>query len=193
MTYIEFLMLSKELFKHLKKLLMKKTLLALTFVFANAAFAQECKYKRNEVDEFTKNKILETKEGVFTISGMGLGFSTGFALMKVNNDRFLKLNVTSPSIFTLQNGSEIMFKVEGADPIVLNFPESIVANGVYNTSIKSTLWSGSIAIPLSEENYKRFLNEKISKLRVHTANGYVDDDVSEKRDKKFKELLKCIE
>lgn len=171
---------------------MKKNTFLILVLFSTFIYGQDCKYKRNEVDEFTKDKILETKPELFTISGMGLGFSTSYSLLKINDQKFIKFNVTSPSIFTLQKGSEIMFKVEAENPIILTFPESIVANGSYNTSLKSTHWGGSIVIPINDINYQRLLNEKITKLRVYTANGFIDDDISEKRDKKFKALLTCI-
>lgn len=171
---------------------MKKITFLILTLSSTFIYSQDCKYKRNEVDEFTKHKILETKPELFTISGMGLGFSTSYSLLKINDEKFIKFSVTSPSIFTLQKGSEIMFKVEAENAIILTFPESIVANGTYNSSLKSTHWSGTIVISISDINYQRLLNEKVTKLRVYTANGFVDDDISEKRDKKFKALLTCI-
>lgn len=185
----------KRIFTFIKfvKNTMRPIYLIALILTSTFVYSQDCKYKKNEVDEFTKHKILETKSELFTISGMGLGFSTNYSLLKVNENRFLKLTITSPSIFTLEKGSDIMFKVEAENAITLTFPESIVANGSYNTTLKSTHWNGYIIIPISEENYQRFLNEKISKLRVYTSNGYIDDDISEKRDKKFKNLLSCIQ
>lgn len=171
---------------------MKKINLLLLGLTASITYSQDCKYKRNEVDEFTKHKILETKEGIFTISGMGLGFSVGYSLLKINDQRILKFNVVSPSIFTLQKGSEIMFKTDAENTINLIFPESVIANGLYNNALKATHWSGSIQIYLTEENYQRLLNEKLLKLRIYTSAGYIDDDINTKRDNKFKEQLKCI-
>lgn len=171
-----------------------KNFYLITILFTSAIiYSQDCKYKRNEVDEFTKHKILETKPELFTISGMGLGFSTSYTLLKINDQRYISFSATSPSIFTFQKDGEIMFKVESENAIILSFPESVVANGTYNSSVKSTHWSATIGIPISEEIYQRFLKEKIAKLRVYTAKGFIDDDISEKRDKKFKQLLKCIE
>ncbi|RUT68638.1 hypothetical protein D0817_19965 [Flavobacterium cupreum] len=172
---------------------MKKITFLILLLAANYISAQNCKYKRNEVDEFTKNKILETKEDIFTISGMGLGFSCGYALLKINDVRYLKLHVMSPSIFTLRSEHEIMFKTDSENTINLQFIDTQIATGTYNTTLKSTHWGAFTAIPISDEIYQRLLNEKISKLRIYTTDGYRDDDVSEKRDKKFKELLKCIE
>lgn len=171
---------------------MKRITFLILTLASTISYSQDCKYKRNEVDEFTKHKILETKEELFTISGMGLGFSTTYSLLKINDKRYITFKVTSPSIFTLRKGSEIMFKTELENPITLEFPDSIVANSTYISSLKSTFWNGSMDIPLSEEAYQRLLNEKITKLRVYTTDGFVDDDIASKRDKKFKSLLTCI-
>ncbi|URM37195.1 hypothetical protein [Flavobacterium anhuiense] len=172
---------------------MKKITLPFLLLYSSFIFSQDCKYKRNEIDEFTKNKILETKENLFTLSGMGLGFSCAYTLKKINDNRYINLHITAPSIFTLRESHEIMFKTEKDSTIDLKFIESIVANGTYNTSLKSTHWSAQTMIPITAEAYERLKNEKITKLRVYTVDGHHDDDVSEKRDKKFKELLKCIE
>ena len=160
------------------------------------SFSQNCKYKINETDEFTKNKILETKYELLTISGLGFGFSSGYSLKKVNNNRYLKLGISSPSIFTLREGRDIMFKTSAEDVISLKFPETIIADYISGTRIGSSTtpsrWSGTILIPISDETYQRLLVEKILKVRIYTGDGYVDDDIKEKKAIKFQELLKCI-
>ncbi|MBF2709949.1 hypothetical protein [Flavobacterium soyangense] len=159
-------------------------------------FGQNCKYKINEVDEFTKNIILETKAELLTISGMGFGFSSSYSFKKINNNRYLKLGITSPSIFTLRQGRDIMFKTNTEDIISLEFPETIVADYIsgsrIGTSTTPSMWTGTILIPISNENYERLLKDKILKVRIYTGDGYIDDDVKEKRANKFQELLKCV-
>lgn len=155
--------------------------------------SQNCKYKMNEVDEFTNDRILETKADVFTISGMGLGFSCGYSLKKINDQRYLKLNVMSPSIVSLREGDEIMFKTDKEETINMTFPTTVIAEGIYNSALKSTHWNASILIPIPDNVNERFLNETLIKLRVYTTDGYVDDDIKAKRAKKFVEYLKCIQ
>lgn len=170
---------------------MKKTLF-IAVLFANFTFGQNCKYKINTIDEFTKSQILQTKDELLTVSGMGFGFSASYAFKKIDNTRYLRLGVSSPSIFTLKKGDEILFKTENENPVSLKFPETIIADGQYNSSLKTTHWGTYILIPISDDVYSRFQNEKILKLRIYTADGYIDDDVKEKRAVKFKELLNCI-
>jgi hypothetical protein len=173
---------------------MKKIALLLFTTFLSiSSFGQNCKYKTNEVDEFTKNKILETKEELLTVSGMGFGFSTSYNLKKVNENRYLKLNISSPKILTIKAGDEIMFKTNNDNPISLKFSETVILQPQYNSSSRSTIWYEFILIPISDENYTRLLQEPISKLRLYTSDGFIDDEIKDKRDKKLKELLKCIE
>jgi len=172
---------------------MKKIILLTLILTTNFILGQNCKYKINETDEFTKNKILETKAELFTISGMGLGFSCGYSLKKINENKYLKLSISSPSIFTLRQGSEIMFKTDKEETINLKFPETVIADGQYNSTLKSTHWGAYILIPIPNDINERLLNEKISKLRVYTGDGYIDDDIKEKRAVKFVEYLKCIQ
>ncbi len=176
---------------------MKKIILFILLSVSNIAISQNCKYKTNEVDEFTKNTILETKGGILTISGMGLGFSTAFSLKKINNTRYLNFQVISPSIFTLREDDEIMFKTDSENTINFKFPKTIIADYISGTRIGTSttpsMWTGKILIPISDENYERLLAETISKLRVYTSDGYVDDDIKGKRAKKLQKYLKCIE
>jgi hypothetical protein len=170
---------------------MKRTLF-IAILIGNLTFGQNCKYKTNTIDEFTNDKILETKDEFFTISGMGLGFSTSYSLKKINEKRYLRLGILNPSIFTLREGDEVVFKTMTDTPISLKFPQTIIANGQYNSASKSTYWITYSLILISDEVYNRLQNEKIIKLRVYTGDGFVDDNVKEKRAVKFQELLKCI-
>jgi hypothetical protein len=176
---------------------MKKIILPALLLITSTIIGQNCKYKINEIDEFTKNKVLETKGGLLTMSGLGFGFSCSYSFKKINDIKFLNLSITSPSIFTLRQGRDIMFKTDKEETVILNFAETIVAEFVSGSRIGTmtspSFWTGSILIPISNENFERLVNEKVLKLRVYTGDGYVDDDISVSSAKKFKEQLKCIE
>lgn len=175
---------------------MKKIIYLLIIATSFFTYAQDCNYKTNEVDEFTKKTILETKAQTLTISGMGVGFSTAISFRKVDSNRYLKLKIASPSVFSLRKGDKIMFKTDSENTIDLEFENTVIADYNSGTLIGTTRtpsnWTGDIFINISDEIYNRLLNENILKLRVYTSDGYVDDDVSSKRNKKVKELLKCI-
>lgn len=176
---------------------MKKTLLFILLSASTALMSQNCKYKINEVDEFTKSTILETKGGILTMSGMGFGFSTAYSMKKINDIKYLNLHISSPSIFTLREDAEIMFKTNTDHTINFKFPKTLISNYIpgsrIGTSTTPSMYAGSILIPISDDNYERLLAEQILKLRIYMSDGYVDNDIKAKRAKSFQEDLKCIE
>lgn len=176
---------------------MRKILLSFLFLVSAAMMSQNCKYKTNEVDEFTKNTILETKGGILTMSGMGFGFSAGYSMKKINNTKFLNFFVNNSSVFTLREDDEIMFKTDSDNVISFKYPKTTIPNYVPGTRIGTTttpsMYSANILIEISDDNYRKLLAEKILKLRVYTSDGYIDNDIKSKRANSFQEALKCIE
>lgn len=172
-----------------------KHLFSLIIIFISTfTYSQKCKYERNEVDEFTKNNILETKSQTFTVSGvMGLGFSSAFSLVKVNDQRYIKLHFSSPAIFSTSEGNELMLKLENDEVIKLYFLKSEVANPTYQEMLKSSVWSLKSSVHIPDDVYETLMKTKINKVRFYLSDGYHDDDVSAKRANKFIEALKCIE
>ncbi|MEZ0004913.1 hypothetical protein ABH942_000256 [Flavobacterium sp. 28YEA47A] len=170
---------------------MKKILLLL-LLSGSLAYGQKCKYKRDEVDEFTKHRILETKDNPLTISWTS-SFSCTYNLLNIDDKRYLVLNAYGPSAFTLREGAEVLFKTDAEEPIRLAFPKTVISGSGYNSSLKNIYFTASQMIPLPDEAYSRLLKEGITKLRVYTGQGYADDEVKPKHDKKLKEMLKCIE
>lgn len=176
---------------------MKKVIIIFGFLITIFGYGQDCKYKRNEIDEFTKSKILETKSELLTISGMGFGFSSSVSFKKVDNQRYLKLAITSPSVFSIRKDDKIMFKTNAETSIELSFVETIISDYISGTRIGTSTTPSThkamIIIPLSNSELERLYTEDILKARIHTSDGYIDDDVKSKRAKKIKEYAKCIE
>lgn len=142
---------------------------------------QDCKYKINEVDEFTKSKILET-------NFEWLSSNLGCSFKKINEQKAIKLQIESSSVFSISDGSKIMFLTEKDNPITLIFSE-------YEISKMSSLTNFYIItfIKLTDEDNSRLLSETVNKIRIYTTDGYVDYSVKEKRAKKFQDILKCIQ
>ena len=159
----------------MKHLYLMTLLITSTFVFS-----QDCKYQRNEVDEFTKNKIIETKFE-------WLGEQTGYTLKKINNTQILAMYLESFNVFSIKDGAKIMFLTEKEDPITLIFPKYEISKRG-----KSSEFYISENIILSNKEYERLQNETISKVRFYTTDGYIEKNVKEKRASKFRDQLKCI-
>jgi hypothetical protein len=144
-------------------------------------YSQDCKYARNEVDEFTKNKVVETKSE-------WLAPNVGYSLKKINDSKFLRLEINLFTVFSIRDGAKLMFLTDHDEPITMLFPK-------YEISRVGSASNFYIVeyLELTADLIERFKNEKINKIRFYTTDGYSDRDIKEKRDKKFKELLKCIE
>ncbi|MCC9066334.1 hypothetical protein [Flavobacterium piscisymbiosum] len=162
---------------------MKKFYL-ITFLFTSLIIhSQDCKYKRNEVDEFTKHKVLETKSE-------WLAENIAYTLIKINDAKFLSIELGSFKVFAISDGAKLMFLPDKGDPIVLLFPKYEISKTTPG-AVASQYVTQSINI--SDEIYQRFLDEKITKVRFYTTDGYIDKPVKEKRANKFRQQLKCIE
>lgn len=160
---------------------MKKNICLILLLTSSLFYSQDCKYQRNEVDQFTKNKVVETKFE-------WLAEQTGYSLLKVDSVKFLKLYVESFKVFSIKDGAKLMFLTDKEEPITIVFPK-------YDISKRGTSSEFYISetITLSDEDFKRFQNEKITKVRYYTTEGYIEKNIKEKRANKFRESLKCIE
>lgn len=155
--------------------------------------AQNCKYAKNEVDKFTNKTILETKQDALGISGMGLGFTSGYSFYKSDDDKYIKFHFTTTgSLFAIREGDNVMMKLENGEVLSLKFSESVIADSSYNSMLKTTIHSLKTLVKLTDDDIETFKNNKIVDIRIYTTDGYIDDDVKEKRAVKFQQLLKCI-
>lgn len=162
---------------------MKNITFLLLILLTTLSYGQDCKYKRNEVDQFTKNKVLETKSE-------WLGENIAYTLKKIDDTKYLRIELGSYSVFAINDGAKLMFLTDKDESIELIFPK-------YEIS-KTT--PGAVAsqyvvetINISGDVLKRLQTEKIIKVRFYTTEGYIDKPIKEKRASKFRDQLKCIE
>lgn len=173
---------------------MKKVILVMLIgIIGLTASSQNCKYKRNEIDEFTGNTILTTKTKTTTINGMGFGTSSGVIGHKVNDTRYLKLVISSPSIFSIKDGALLMLKTSKGEIINIPFNDYVVAEGVYIDNLNMTMWTAKPYLVLSDEIYTKLVEAEIVKIRWYTTDGYFEDDVKKKHKNNISDVLKCIE
>ena len=167
-----------------------KYILFLIMISSLSVAAQDCKFKKNEVDEFTKQKVLETKQETLSKSGT---FYSAITAKKINDQRILEVYFSSLSLFSLYEGKTLMLLTDKGDVIELKFPESKVSDRLYNSAAKTTTWFQTQYFPLNDDTYRKLLSSKINKVRVNSSDGYIDSEVKDKWWKKDQELLKCIE
>ena len=162
---------------------MQNIFILLLLAISITTYGQECKYARNEVDQFTKNKVLETKSE-------WLGENIAYTLKKIDDTKFLRIEMGSYSVFAINDGAKLMFLTDSEDPIELTFPKYEVSK-----TAPGAVASQYVAqtINISGDVLTRLQTEKIIKVRFYTTDGFIDKPIKEKRASKFREQLKCIE
>lgn len=160
-----------------------KKLLWIVLIFTGFGYSQDCKYKKNEIDDFTKKKIIETKSE-------WLCENVAYSFKKNDDTKYLRVEIGSFKVFAISDGAKLMFLTDKEDPIVLIFQKYEISRTTPGAIASQYV---SEIINISEDVLKRFQNEKITKVRIYTTDGYIDHDIKEKRFKRFQETLKCIQ
>lgn len=87
--------------------------LALSFGFT---YGQKCSYEKNEVDKFTKNKVVITKEKLLYMEMMANGFTVQGK--NINDAKYLSFTIILTNVFSISQGNKIMFLLKGSDEVV---------------------------------------------------------------------------
>jgi hypothetical protein len=166
---------------------MRLLFLTLILFFLQSTFSySQCKYFRNETDEFTKKVILETAKVVINprdITGQSLNFQ-GY---KQDNSRFFKINWSTLDIISVGKGEKLMLKLQNNEVV-----EVFADNYKVSTPI-GNYWTITIYYDIFDSVFQKLKQSEVIKLRFYTADGYVDKEVPKGASKKLLQLLNCIE
>ncbi len=92
--------------------------------------AQDCAYKTNEVDKFTKQRIIETPlQTVINVKQLSSEYAVHLALKSVNEDKYLRVSFDwkTPSFVIKrfwQKKSKVFFNLKNGRTVVLHYGES---------------------------------------------------------------------
>jgi hypothetical protein len=145
---------------------------------------QECKYSKNEVDDFTKRVVKVTSpQTVYNSSGQ-----LNFLLARVDSVKILKihykLSTSSSKTLCFNNASKIMF-ILGNDSILkfdyvgdIECAESDVRVGSYGSASYKYEIEGAFLLSdyLIQEYLSKFF---IKKIRIYFTDGYVDCELQD--------------
>ncbi len=164
-----------------------KKIIFLLFLLPAFCFSQNCKYSKNEVDEFTGKSIKTTKQ-VIVYNGLFGGLA--FKFTKINSSSYLEMGFSELSIITIEKGGALMFILKNGEKIELSAIESKVATPY--TSQTSTIWGIEMDYFISDNDLLKLISSPISKLRIYTKQGYIEKEVRENKAVKIQEAAKCI-
>ena len=168
------------------------TILAL--LVSLAVFSQDCRYQKNEIDEFTGDAIKmtgwENLAKKFTNR-----YYFRYYLTKMNNDYVITMQLvgSGQSLF-ISKGAKLYLKLQNdeiitfatTEPYETNF-ETITGNGVTIRVSKVT----PKYVP-SKEQRTKISTIGLAKIRQETDNGYYEAEVSAKENKKLAQAIDCV-
>lgn len=168
---------------------MKKSIILILFVIGTFNSFGQCKFKRNEVDEFTKKLIRETKP--VSVAGV---FSQNYtiAFKQVNDNYYLNFAYGSIGTFSMVigEGDELMLKFDNDSVLTLESLETEAATHYYSQSVNSTSISCSYGITI--EQMEMIARNKTVKVRFYTTEGYHEKDTKSDGVEKMRSNAKCI-
>lgn len=167
---------------------MKKILLLLIVFISTICSAQEI--KKNEVDDFTGNKLIETSWERINYSMKG--YCTYLNLSLLNDKQYLGVKVTTLSVCSVMEGNEILFKTKDGGVYKLKAIETVIsAKGEGAISLQGAQAEG---IHVRYAGDLSFLGTNtIDKIRVYTRNKYLDIEITDKYKENIMKMYRVFE
>lgn len=169
-----------------KDMFMKTILLVISLCLSSFFSFGQCDYLRNEIDEFTKIKILETDFKVLSYASFQSEVIRVQGV-KLDDQKALRCYFVRQQIFSLEAKSKFMLLNEEGEVFTLFNPKHQIAkhNGL-------NAWYCIVNYPLNSELYQDLIDFIPVKARYYTTEGYVQHEVKKKRSKRIVEVLSCL-
>ncbi len=163
---------------------MKKIFLLL--IIANFSFAQNCKFKVDKIDDFTKDRIIETKRNDIS-RGCEIWFESK------GTEQYIGFSYQLFPFFSVDETSKIILLDNNGVSKEIKITKYMVCSSFYNSTLKTNIHFLAFSIKL-DNNIKDFIkNNSILKMRLTTKQGDFDFDIKDKNLKKVKESINCLD
>lgn len=168
---------------------MKNYIFLFLFVINSFTSFGQCKFKRDEVDEFTKNVVRETK--YVSVAGV---FSQNYTISfkQVNDSYYLKFAYGSTGTFSMVigKGDQLMLKFDNDSVLSLESMELTSARHYFSqysngTSIECTYY-------ITKEQIETLSKNRVVKIRFYTTEGYYEKDTKSDGVEKLRSNARCI-
>lgn len=155
-----------------------------------ALIGQRCDYAKNEIDDFTGERVVFTKA-----ERLASNIITHVVLQvqgkSVNgSNQFLFITSIPHTQFSISVGSEVFLKQEDGNLIKLIVEEDMTSKEVSILGAKSNTGTFSVTIP--DDLKSQFLKSPIEKIRIPFENAQSDLDLKKKKRKVFLNILACL-
>lgn len=169
--------------------------LLIVLVLSATPFLAPCqKLAENKIDEFTKQVIKRTS---YEVAVQKSNFSFFVRISKVDSLESVDIKMISgdQKIYSISSGMEIMLMLENGEIIALKGLRSVVSCkgcGARGSSGRSTFGiENSYGLDVQSRN--KLLFAKVKKLRIYTADGFVESELNDKYSTVIGELIFLID
>lgn len=164
-------------------------MIAATAICSMQVAGQNCKYRTNGIDEFTKARKVITASPI----GLSSALNDRIWYKRVDNSYSLHLHVATTDIQSIKDGATAMFKFAN-DSVVTLVSINDVISEFEVTSVATIMWIEP-AYEISREQLQLFSTVPLARVRLVFANGYVDYDPTQvlpARARKVMEAARCL-
>jgi len=189
---------------------MKNIFLAALCMLSFNAFSQNCKYEKNEIDKFTKKKVVITKSekvfytlntsGFYTVKQDGENYYIEFDYLVQTS--FSGTSNAEKNISIKQN-DQLMFLLENDEIVTLVSANTVQTQMKPNMTSQLVNWElNDVSYPISLEQLKTLQSAKTKTLRIYRTIGYdaqnigqqdyMDVDIKKASQDDIQKLINCL-
>jgi hypothetical protein len=189
---------------------MKNIFLAALCMLSFNAFSQNCKYEKNEIDKFTKKKVVITKSekvfytlntsGFYTVKQDGENYYIEFDYLVQTS--FSGTSNAEKNISIKQN-DQLMFLLENDEIVTLVSANTVQTQMKPNMTSQLVNWElNDVSYPISLEQLKTLQSAKTKTLRIYRTIGYdaqnigqqenMDVDIKKASQDDMQKMIQCV-
>jgi hypothetical protein len=189
---------------------MKNIFLAALCMLSISAFSQNCKYEKNEIDKFTKKKVVITKSekvfytlntsGFYTVKQDGENYYIEFDYLVQTS--FSGTSNAEKNISIKQN-DQLMFLLENDEIVTLVSANTVQTQMKPNMTSQLVNWElNDVSYPISLEQLKTLQSAKTKILRIYRTIGYdaqnigqqdyMDVDIKKASQDDMQKMIQCV-
>lgn len=161
--------------------------LSISTFLSNNAFAQKCKYEKNEIDGLLEVPIKLTKEEfICRIDNQPIYVKA----QCIGTNKYLKIRYFKYNNFIIQKDREIAWELPSKEDITL-FPrempvDSTKINDITNVSVL-------LIYKLSASQYETLKKNPVTKFKYNISTGFVEKEIKSSKQNVIMNILQCVE
>ena len=165
-------------------------LISIILLSTNLLTGQKCKYVKNEIDDFTGERIAITDRERIATNIVTLVYVDMYGKTTNGVNQLFFSSSVPFTEFSIDQGAEVLLKQEDGNIITLLVDEDMssqVSGGLGASSNR-----GTFSVTISDELKSMFLRSPIEKIRIPFENAESDLELKKKARGAFLRVLGCL-